>query len=67
MDYDETEDVLFRAFNCCCGSTQCRGTIMEGYEEAAAKRRRRKVSVVVTATNCRPSLRHGHGRRQNRR
>ena len=51
MDYDETEDVLFRAFRCCCGSTQCRGTIGGRLmKEAAAKRRRRKTPVVVTAT-----------------
>ncbi len=51
MDYDETEDVLFRAFNCCCGSTQCRGTIGGRLmKEGAAKRRRSKAKVVVTAT-----------------
>lgn len=27
MDYDETEDVLFRAFDCSCGAPQCRGHI----------------------------------------
>lgn len=27
MDYDETEDILFRSFSCCCGSTRCRGMI----------------------------------------
>lgn len=27
MDYDETEDVLFRPFDCACGAIQCRGHI----------------------------------------
>jgi hypothetical protein len=27
MDYDETEDVLFRGFNCSCGAESCRGYI----------------------------------------
>lgn len=27
MDYDETEDVLFRAFECRCGASQCRGYV----------------------------------------
>lgn len=27
MDYDETEDVLFRSFECCCGAPSCRGLI----------------------------------------
>lgn len=27
MDYDETEDVLFRAFDCSCGAESCRGHI----------------------------------------
>jgi hypothetical protein len=27
MDYDLTEDVLFRAFPCCCGEANCRGQI----------------------------------------
>jgi len=27
MDYDETEDVLFRSFECLCGATSCRGEI----------------------------------------
>lgn len=27
MDYDETEDILFRSFNCCCGAPTCRGVI----------------------------------------
>ncbi len=27
MDYDETEDILFRAFHCSCGSPACRGYI----------------------------------------
>ncbi len=27
MDYDETEDVLFRAFECRCGAVSCRGYV----------------------------------------
>jgi len=27
MDYDQTEDILYRAFFCCCGSPNCRGFI----------------------------------------
>jgi hypothetical protein len=27
MDYDETEDVLFRSFTCRCGAPRCRGQI----------------------------------------
>lgn len=27
MDYETTEDVLFRPFECCCGSPHCRGYI----------------------------------------
>jgi hypothetical protein len=27
MDYDETEDVLFRSFTCTCGAPTCRGRI----------------------------------------
>lgn len=27
MDYEQTEDTLFRAFNCTCGSANCRGRI----------------------------------------
>jgi len=27
MDYDETEDVLFRAFDCRCGAENCRGYV----------------------------------------
>ena len=27
MDYDQTEEVLFRAFECCCGAPNCRGMI----------------------------------------
>jgi hypothetical protein len=27
MDYETTEDVLYRAFNCECGSPNCRGRI----------------------------------------
>ena len=27
MDYDETEDYLFRSFDCRCGATHCRGHI----------------------------------------
>jgi hypothetical protein len=27
MDYETTEDELFRAFNCACGSVSCRGQI----------------------------------------
>lgn len=27
MDYESTEDELFRSFYCCCGSTHCRGEI----------------------------------------
>lgn len=27
MDYDETEDVLYRAFPCSCGAKRCRGTV----------------------------------------
>lgn len=27
MDYESTEDELFRSFTCCCGSTHCRGEI----------------------------------------
>lgn len=27
MDYDETEDYLFRAFACCCGADNCRGYV----------------------------------------
>ena len=27
MDYDETEDILFRAFHCSCGSPNCRGYV----------------------------------------
>lgn len=27
MDYDETEDILFRSFDCCCGAVNCRGVI----------------------------------------
>lgn len=51
MDYDETEDVLFRAFECCCGSTRCRGSIGgKLFKKAAPKRRRGKTQVVVTPT-----------------
>jgi hypothetical protein len=51
MDYDETEDILFRAFQCCCGSTRCRGTVGGRlYKKAAPKRRRGKTHVVVTPT-----------------
>ncbi len=28
MDYEETEDVLFRPFMCCCGEAECRGEIV---------------------------------------
>ena len=27
MDYDETEDILYRPFTCCCGAENCRGEI----------------------------------------
>lgn len=27
MDYDETEDVLFRSFECRCGAASCRGHV----------------------------------------
>lgn len=27
MDYESTEDELFRSFHCCCGSPNCRGDI----------------------------------------
>jgi hypothetical protein len=49
MDYDETEDILFRAFDCCCGSTRCRGTVGgRMMKQAAPRRGRRKTQVVVT-------------------
>ncbi len=51
MDYDETEDILFRAFQCCCGSTRCRGTVGgKLMRKPAPKRRRQKTQVVVTPT-----------------
>jgi uncharacterized protein len=51
MDYDETEDILFRGFDCCCGSTHCRGTIGgKLLKKVAPKRGRRKTQVVVTPT-----------------
>ncbi len=28
MDYEQTEDVLFRSFMCCCGAIVCRGEIV---------------------------------------
>jgi len=28
MDYEETEDELFKAFECSCGSPVCRGSIL---------------------------------------
>lgn len=49
MDYEETEDVLFRPFNCCCGAPGCRGTISGRLvKKAASKRRRQRTRVVVT-------------------
>lgn len=27
MDYESTEDELFRKFHCCCGATNCRGYV----------------------------------------
>jgi hypothetical protein len=27
MDYEQTEDILFRAFQCACGAPTCRGLI----------------------------------------
>ena len=48
MDYDETEDLLFRSFQCCCGSLSCRGAIGGKLVKKAAPRRRRKTQVVVT-------------------
>jgi hypothetical protein len=51
MDYDETEDILFRAFDCRCGSPNCRGTVGgKLVKKAAPKRGRRKTQVVVTPT-----------------
>jgi uncharacterized protein len=51
MDYDETEDVLFRAFQCCCGSPSCRGTVGgKLVKKVAPRRRRQKTQVVVTAS-----------------
>jgi uncharacterized protein len=50
MDYDETEDILFRPFDCCCGSRNCRGTVGGRLaKKPAPKRRRQKTRVVVTA------------------
>src|SRR5690606_6424288 len=48
MDYDETEDILFRAFQCCCGAPSCRGTVGGKLVKKQAPRRRRKTQVVVT-------------------
>jgi hypothetical protein len=51
MDYDETEDILFRSFECCCGSTRCRGTIGgKLFKKPVPRRRRGKTQVVVTPT-----------------
>jgi uncharacterized protein len=51
MDYDETEDILFRAFDCCCGSPSCRGRIGGRLaKKAIPTRRRRKAQTVVTHT-----------------
>lgn len=51
MDYDETEDVLFRSFHCCCGSTKCRGVIAGrlARQTAASKRRRARGRVALPA------------------
>ena len=37
MDYDTTEEVLFRPFDCCCRSPLCRGYIC-GYGSEAQSR-----------------------------
>jgi hypothetical protein len=49
MDYDETEDILFRAFDCCCGAASCRGRVGGKLaKKVLPMRRRRKTQVVVT-------------------
>lgn len=51
MDYDETEDILFRAFECRCGSTRCRGTIGgKLMRKPTPTRYHGKTQVVVTPT-----------------
>jgi len=50
MDYDETEDILFRAFPCCCGSDRCRGTIGGRLARQPVRRgRRQTVSADLPA------------------
>ena len=46
MDYETTEERLFRPFQCCCGSLNCRG-IIRGYAH-----RRSASSAVVTELNA---------------
>ena len=50
MDYDETEDLLFRSFPCCCGSTRCRGTIGGRLFRKPVRRGRPRTQVVTTPT-----------------
>jgi len=46
MDYAQTEAVLFRTFECCCGAPNCRGTVM-GYEQRAALQAESQQVLVV--------------------
>ena len=49
MDYETTEEELFRQFHCCCGSPSCRGAIRGYFYRESA------VSDVVTELNPNPS------------
>jgi hypothetical protein len=47
MDYDETEDILFRAFMCCCGSPNCRGYVAGKLAEKPRQTTRRVGAMHV--------------------